>query len=71
MGLVPPKASTARTFDAIMQAMPEEWSAADYDEHHLLMKKLGQSFCRPSALLCGDCPAQSLCETGKARNGTG
>ena len=69
MGLVPPKANTDRAFDTIMAAMPPEWSAADYDEHHLLMKKLGQTYCRPSALLCGDCPAQALCETGRARGG--
>lgn len=67
MGLVPPKADTKRAFDAIMPAMPPEWTGADFDEHHLLMKKLGQNYCRPSALLCGDCPAQSLCKTGTER----
>ena len=67
MGLVPARATTARAFDAIMPAMPEEWSGADYDEHHLLMKKLGQTWCRPSAPQCGDCAAQALCATGQAR----
>ena len=67
MGLVPPKADTARAFDAIMSVMPPEWSGADYDEHHLLMKKLGQTWCRPSSPACRDCPAQALCETGRAR----
>ncbi|MBO6527495.1 endonuclease III [Erythrobacter sp.] len=67
MGLVPAKASTARAFDAIMPAMPDEWSGADYDEHHLLMKKLGQTWCRPSAPDCAACPAQALCETGSKR----
>ncbi len=66
MGLVPAKASTDRAFEAIMPAMPPEWSAADYDEHHLLMKKVGQNYCRPSVLLCEDCPAQSLCKTGRS-----
>ena len=67
MGLVPPKATTARAFDAIMPAMPPEWSAAEYDEHHLLMKKLGQTWCRPTAPDCANCPAQTLCETGRRR----
>ena len=67
MGLVPAKASTARAFDAIMPVMPDDWSGADYDEHHLLMKKLGQTWCRPSAPDCTDCPAQALCETGRGR----
>ena len=67
MGLVPPKANTDRAFDAIMPAMPQDWSAADFDEHHLLMKKLGQTWCRPSAPDCESCPAQSLCVTGTKR----
>jgi len=67
MGLVPPKADTARAFAAIMPAMPPEWSAADYDEHHLLMKKVGQTWCRPTHLDCPNCVAQGLCETGRAR----
>ena len=67
MGLVPSKATTARAFDAIMPAMPEDWSAADYDEHHLLMKKLGQTWCRPTSPACADCPALAMCETGTAR----
>ena len=68
MGLVPAKATTDRAFDAIMPAMPEEWSAADYDEHHLLMKKLGQAWCRPASPECGTCPALALCETGTKRS---
>ena len=67
MGLVPPRASTDRAFAAIMPAMPEEWSAADFDEHHLLMKKLGQSWCRPSSPDCATCPAQALCATGRGQ----
>lgn len=67
MGLVPAKAkaNTARTFAAIMPVMPPEWSAADYDEHHLLMKKLGQTWCRPTGPDCRNCIAQSLCMTGQ------
>ena len=67
MGLVPPKASTARAYDSIAPAMPPGWSAAQYDEHHLLMKKVGQTYCRPSHTDCANCPAQALCATGTAR----
>lgn len=67
MALVPSKADTRRAFDAIMPAMPPEWSAADFDEHHLLMKKLGQTWCRPAVPRCADCPALALCPTGQAR----
>ena len=69
MGLVPPKASTDRAFEAIMPVMPEEWDGADFDEHHLLMKKLGQTWCRPTAPQCAACPALSFCKTGMAQSG--
>lgn len=65
MGLVPPKADTRRAYEAIMPAMPPEWSAADYDEHHLLMKEVGRNYCRPGSTNCPPCPAQSLCATGR------
>ncbi|MEO0462829.1 MAG: endonuclease III [Pseudomonadota bacterium] len=64
MGIVPAKADTARTFDALMPIVPSEWSAADMDEHHLLLKKLGQTFCRPRRAECAQCPAREDCETG-------
>ncbi|MBY6127538.1 endonuclease III [Qipengyuania aquimaris] len=69
MGLVPPKANTDRAFEAIMPVMPEEWDGGDFDEHHLLMKKLGQTWCRPAAPDCADCLALSLCKTGTERVG--
>ncbi|MEO1922873.1 MAG: endonuclease III [Sphingomonadaceae bacterium] len=71
MGLVPARADTARAYEAIMPAMPPEWSAADYDEHHLLMKKVGQTWCRPRTMDCSNCVAQSLCETGASEAGQG
>ena len=67
MGVVPPKADTAKTYDALMPIVPPEWSAADMDEHHLLLKKLGQTYCRPRAPRCssGDgCPVRADCKTG-------
>lgn len=70
MGLVPARADTARAYAAIMPVMPPEWRAADYDEHHLLMKKVGQTWCRPAHPDCAECVAQSLCETGRGRNET-
>ncbi|WP_137680746.1 endonuclease III domain-containing protein [Aurantiacibacter suaedae] len=70
MELVPAKADTARAYAAIMPAMPPEWSAADYDEHHLLMKKVGQTWCRPARTDCANCVAQLLCEMGKREKDT-
>lgn len=65
MGLVPARSDTARAYSAIMPAIPPEWSAAEIDEHHLLMKELGRAFCRPSSPICAQCPAQGLCATGQ------
>lgn len=65
MGIVPAKADTAKTYDAIMPIVPDEWSAADMDEHHLLLKKLGQTHCRPRRAQCQDCPVRDDCETAR------
>ncbi|GMN03504.1 endonuclease III domain-containing protein [Erythrobacter sp. MTPC3] len=66
MGIVPPKADTAKTYDALMPIVPEEWSAADMDEHHLLLKKLGQTYCRPRKPMCDGCPVRQDCKLGSA-----
>lgn len=67
MGLVPTKADTAKAYDELMPVLPEEWSAADMDEHHLLLKRLGQTFCKPSSMACENCPVRTYCETGEKR----
>lgn len=66
MGLVPPRADTTRCYDELMPVLPAEWSAADMDEHHLLLKKLGQSHCRPRHADCAACPLRGDCTTGRA-----
>ena len=71
MGLVPDKADTARTYDALMPIVPDEWSAADMDEHHLLLKRLGQTFCRPRKMACDDCPVRDMCEWVRRGQGAG
>ena len=66
MGIVPAKADTAKTYDALMPIVPGEWSAEDMDEHHLLLKKLGQTHCRPRKAECDGCPVRTDCKTGTA-----
>ncbi|MEP2100935.1 MAG: endonuclease III [Parasphingorhabdus sp.] len=66
IGLVPPKADTTRAYDILMPVLPPDWSAADIDEHHLLMKRLGQTHCRPSRPDCGSCPVRGDCQMGRA-----
>lgn len=64
--IVPVKADTAKTFDTLMPIVPPEWSAADMDEHHLLLKRLGQTFCRPRKAQCEDCPVRQDCTFGRS-----
>ncbi|MXO91654.1 endonuclease III domain-containing protein [Pontixanthobacter aquaemixtae] len=65
MGLVPPKADITRAYDALAPVLPGEWTARDIDEHHLLVKRAGQTFCRPSRMDCGACPLRDDCATAK------
>ncbi len=67
VGLVPPRADTARTYAALMPILPEEWNAADIDEHHLLVKRLGQVHCRPARPQCEACPIRARCDTGTGK----
>ncbi|WP_114520959.1 endonuclease III [Altererythrobacter sp. ZODW24] len=67
MGLVPTKADTARAYNALMPIMPDDWSAADMDEHHMLVKKLGQKICRPTNPQCARCPVAELCDFASVR----
>lgn len=64
MGLVPPKADTLRCYETLTPIFPEEWTGRDMDEHHLLLKKLGQTFCRPRAPQCDGCPVRADCVMG-------
>ncbi len=61
MGLVPARADTTKAYDELMPVLPPEWTAQDMDEHHLLVKKLGQANCRPSQPVCDSCPALADC----------
>lgn len=69
LGLIGPRDSTAKAYDAIMPLLPPSWDAATIDEHHQLMKALGRAICRPAKPLCPECPALSLCPTGQAQVG--
>lgn len=65
-GLIPAKADTARAYDALMPVLPGEWTAADVDEHHLLIKRVGQVHCRPKHTDCANCHIRSDCQTGRS-----
>ncbi|GAB5467933.1 MAG: endonuclease III [Rhodospirillales bacterium] len=65
LGLVPSLASLNRAHEGVTVFLPFDWTADDLDEHHQLMKQLGQTCCRHREPLCGGCPVANLCATAK------
>lgn len=67
LGLVDRHADYREAYDRIMPLLPPSWTAADLDQHHQLMKALGQTFCPHGMPLCPRCPLQDLCPTAPLR----
>jgi len=60
-----PRADAATTEERLMRLVPETWDAEMLDEHHQLIKQLGQSFCTFAEPKCDRCPLLELCPYGK------
>ncbi|WP_282605335.1 endonuclease III [Pelagibius sp. Alg239-R121] len=65
LGLIGAKATTMDAYLSIVPRLPSRWIAADIDEHHQLVKSLGQTICRHDTPACADCPLQDLCSFKK------
>ena len=63
LGLVGPRSGFRQAHDHMMPLVPRDWTAAEVDEHHQLMKTLGQTICRHDILECGGCPLSDCCPT--------
>ncbi len=61
--LVGERANFKQAYDRIMPLLPETWAPSDFDEHHQLMKTLGQEMCRHHIPICHRCPIKGLCPT--------
>ena len=48
-----------------MRMVPETWSAEMLDEHHQLIKQLGQTICTFSEPKCKQCPLLKVCRYGQ------
>ncbi|WP_421701124.1 endonuclease III domain-containing protein [Aliiroseovarius sp.] len=64
LGLVGHGASMEQAYDRLAPLLPSDWSAAELDAHHQLVKQLGQ--CRPAVPTCSPCPLNDLCAAGRA-----
>ncbi len=62
--LVDPRAAIAEAYDHIVPRLPNGWDADDLDDHHQLLKKLGQTYCHAGTPSCGGCPLRDLCPSG-------
>ncbi|WP_226951204.1 endonuclease III domain-containing protein [Rhizobium terrae] len=59
-GIVGPRADTRTTYDAVMSAVPD-WTAFELSEFHVMVKRLGQTFCRFETADCSRCPLRRYC----------
>jgi endonuclease-3 len=64
LGLTP-RADAATTEERLMRMVPETWTAEMLDEHHQLIKQLGQKICTFSEPKCPNCPLLKLCPYGQ------
>lgn len=58
---VGPLASIEDASSLLERQLPADWDAGAFEEHHWLMKRLGQSFCTARGPACGQCPLGDLC----------
>lgn len=63
LGLVGSRAGAREAYDRIVPCMPLTWGTEALDDHHQLMKRLGQANCHHKAPSCRDCPLAALCRT--------
>lgn len=61
LGLVGPRVVLPNAYDRIVPHLPAAWTADDFDDHHELMKRLGQTICHHGDPACRDCPLSDLC----------
>lgn len=61
LGLIRPHATYEEAYRRLMPRLPEHWTASELDDHHQLLKRLGQTVCRHEAPRCDCCPLRDLC----------
>ncbi|MBS1799838.1 MAG: iron-sulfur cluster loop [Acidobacteria bacterium] len=68
LGLTP-RADAATTEERLMRLVPETWTAEMLDDHHQLVKKLGQTICTFDSPRCRQCPLLKICPYGQKQVG--
>lgn len=65
LGIVPEKATSRQVEQALMPLVPVDWTPVTMDEHHTLVKRLGQQICTLREPQCRRCPLHNVCVTGQ------
>ncbi|WP_419804821.1 endonuclease III domain-containing protein [Terriglobus sp.] len=65
MGFAPERSTPWQVEQALMRIVPTDWNAVTMDDHHQLVKLLGQTRCTPNQPTCFLCPLVELCPTGR------
>lgn len=63
LGLVPPTATLAQAYHMLMRRLPDRWTAADLDDHHMLIMHHAQTVCRAIKPRCDTCVLAGFCPT--------
>ncbi len=63
LGLLRRQAGFGEAYCQLTSRMPVNWTSDDVDEHHQLVKLLGQTVCRHDTPVCAECPLRDLCPT--------
>jgi endonuclease III len=66
LGFVAKGADARETENRLMEMAPAKWSPLILDEHHTLIKTLGQRICTKTHPRCSACPLLDVCPTGQA-----
>ncbi len=66
LGAAPENATARQVEYALTQLAPPHWTAVTMDDHHTLVKKLGQSLCPLRETHCIRCPLRDICRTGSS-----
>ena len=69
LGAAPKKATPRQVEQALMPLVPASWTPVTMDDHHTLVKKLGQRICTLNRPLCARCPLLEVCLTGQRHAG--
>lgn len=67
MGFAPERSTPKQVEELLMRIAPREWNAVTMDDHHQLVKLLGQTRCTPTNPSCFVCPLVELCPAGRAK----